>query len=278
MRLRILPDYGAWKLSDFDVLAAEDLVKKWRAEGLSASTIRNTMVPLRCLFNENRRIVASPFVGLKLPASKGKRERIATPEEAERLIAALPENMRPIWATAFYSGLRLGELQAIRDEDVDLKAGLLHVRDAHGNWDKVVGPVAPKSRASIRSIPIVDVLRPHLLAHQLRRGERGGLFFGSAGTPFNPDTVRNTALRAWKHAKLEPIGFHEARHTFASILIAANVNAKAVQTFMGHSTITVTYDIYGHLMSGAEDEAAKLVNAYLSRMAVGSPHVAPVIT
>ena len=47
---------------------------------------------------------------------------------------------------------------------------------------------------------------------------------------------------------------------------------------MGHSTITVTYDIYGHLMSGAEDEAAKLVNAYLSRMAVGSPHVAPVIT
>ncbi|HVC87703.1 MAG TPA: tyrosine-type recombinase/integrase, partial [Gaiellaceae bacterium] len=62
---------------------------------------------------------------------------------------------------------------------------------------------------------------------------------------------------------VEPIGLHEARHTFASLMIAAGVNAKALSVFMGHSSIQVTYDRYGHLMPGGEDEAAALLNVYL---------------
>ncbi len=64
---------------------------------------------------------------------------------------------------------------------------------------------------------------------------------------------------------LVPIGLHEARHTFASLMIAAGVNAKALSTYMGHSSITITLDRYGHLMPGNEDEAAQLLDAYLER-------------
>ncbi len=57
----------------------------------------------------------------------------------------------------------------------------------------------------------------------------------------------------------------EARHTYASLMIAAGVNAKSLQTYMGHSSVTVTYDRYGHLMPGNEEEAAGLLDAYLDR-------------
>ena len=66
-------------------------------------------------------------------------------------------------------------------------------------------------------------------------------------------------------AALEPITLHECRHTFASLMIAAGVNAKALSTFMGHSSITITLDRYGHLFPGNEAEAAGLLDAFLER-------------
>ena len=69
----------------------------------------------------------------------------------------------------------------------------------------------------------------------------------------------------WKQAKLVPIGLHECRHTYAAFMIAAGVNAKALSTYMGHSSITVTLDRYGHLMPGNEREAAGMLATYLER-------------
>ena len=71
--------------------------------------------------------------------------------------------------------------------------------------------------------------------------------------------------KAWTAAKLTPIGLHELRHSCASFFIAAGVNAKALSTFLGHSSISITLDRYGHLMPGSEDEAAALVDTYLER-------------
>ncbi len=73
----------------------------------------------------------------------------------------------------------------------------------------------------------------------------------------------NRAIAAWEAAGLQPITLHECRHTFASLLIASGENPKAVQEFMGHSTITETFDRYGHLFPGARDEARARMDAYL---------------
>lgn len=64
---------------------------------------------------------------------------------------------------------------------------------------------------------------------------------------------------------LRPLGFHEARHTYASIAIAAGLNAKTLSTYLGHATVTTTLDRYGHLMPGSEVEARAMLDAYLDR-------------
>jgi integrase len=69
---------------------------------------------------------------------------------------------------------------------------------------------------------------------------------------------------------LEQITLHEARHTFASMMIAAGVNAKALSTYTGHAAVAITYDRYGHLMPGNEAEAAGLLDAYLDRSAASA--------
>ena len=74
------------------------------------------------------------------------------------------------------------------------------------------------------------------------------------------------ADKAWEAAGLATrLRLHQARHTYASFMIAAGVNAKALSSYMGHSSITVTLDRYGHLMPGSEREAAKMLDAYLER-------------
>lgn len=124
--------------------------------------------------------------------------------------------------------------------------------------------VAPKSRAGRRRVPIAAVLREPLLAHRLRQGRGGkGLVFGRSETlPLQSTSVVGRARRAWEKAKLDPIGLHECRHTFASLMIAAGVNAKALSTYMGHASIATTLDLYGHLLPGSETEAAGLLDAY----------------
>jgi integrase len=80
--------------------------------------------------------------------------------------------------------------------------------------------------------------------------------------------------RAQRDAGLEPLGIHDCRHTYASMMIAAGVNAKALSEFMGHASIALTLDLYGHLMPGSHDEAAGLLDAFLARSA-GAETAAP---
>ena len=117
------------------------------------------------------------------------------------------------------------------------------------SYDPVAGEfITPKSQAGTRRVPVTHELRGHLAAHQLRLGRDTGLLFGRTATrPFDDRALKLTAEKAWHAAGLTPITLHEARHTYASLLIAAGVNSKAVSTYMGHASITITLDRYGHL-------------------------------
>jgi integrase len=82
-------------------------------------------------------------------------------------------------------------------------------------------------------------------------------------TTFAGEKLTERADKAWNAGDLVRITLHECRHTFASLMIAAGVNAKALSTFMGHANISITLDRYGHLMPGSEAEVADLLDAYL---------------
>jgi hypothetical protein len=160
---------------------------------------------------------------------------VARPAEAKALIEALAEPDRALWATALYAGLRRGELRALRGSDVDFEQGVIRVERS---WDDRIGPIEPKSRAGRRRVPLTRALRARLAAHRLllAHGAEDLVFEGPRGGAFCSGAATRRARAAWQEAKLEPIGLHECRHTYAAFMIAAGVNAKALSTYMGHST------------------------------------------
>lgn len=129
-----------------------------------------------------------------------------------------------------------------------------------------MGEIKLKSSAGRRKVPIAAVFRSDLADRLLSSGRRGKdrLFDATELRPFNGDKLSERADKAWEKASLDRITLHECRHTFASLMIAAGVNAKALSTFMGHATIGITLDRYGHLMPGSELEAAELLDEYLT--------------
>jgi integrase len=226
LRLRLLPELGRVKLGEVTRTDLQDLVDQLVASGLHASTIGVTLLPLRAISKRamaRGEVAVNPTTGLEMPAVRGGRDRIAAPDECAALLDALAVPDRPIWATAMYAGLRRGELMALRVEDVDLATGVIHV--CRG-WDVLEGVILPKSGKE-RRVPIAGVLRAHLAQQLLTLGRAEGLVFGvSASSPFSPSPVRERATAAWKAEGLEGLTLHECRHTFASLMIAAGVNAK----------------------------------------------------
>jgi integrase len=137
------------------------------------------------------------------------------------------------------------------------------VIDLRRGWDAEVGEVEPKSRAGRRKVRIPGVLRDHLVERRLASEARGRVFESDWH-------VRRAAERArarWEKKGMQPLTLHEARHTFASLMLAAGVNVKALSRWMGHSNIGVTLDLYSHVMPGSEAEGAALLDAYLARIA-----------
>ena len=268
LRTKALPELGHRRLTAVTTNAVQDLVDRLAASGLAPSTIRNAVLPLRAIYRralQRGEVAVNPTRKLSLPAVRGRRERVARPEEAVALIEALPLSDRALWASALYAGLRLGELQALGWNAVDLDQNVINVERS---WDRVAGFIEPKSRAGKRRVPIGPTLRTHLLNHRLQQGTGGNgpVFPNSHGNrPFNPSTINRRAREACTKANIAKLGLHECRHSYASYMIAAGVNAKALSTYMGHSSITITLDRYGHLLPGNEHHAAALLEIWLTQ-------------
>lgn len=143
--------------------------------------------------------------------------------------------------------------------------GIIEVRES---WEPKVGPIEPKIRNSRRTVPMPSVLRGLFQDRQNGADERPDdalVFTVREGRPFEADRLYRLADAAWREAGItDRLRFHQARHTYASFMIAAGVNPKALSAFMGHSSITVTFDLYGHLMPRAEIEGAALLDRFLA--------------
>src|SRR5262249_4657421 len=132
LRGRVLPHFGSAKLAAIDHLDVQDFADQLLAEGLDPSTIRNILMPLRVVYRralQRGEVSVNPVTGVMLPAVRGRRDRIASATEAAALIEALPEGDRALWATAFYAGLRRGELMALDITNVDMSVGIEVIRN-----------------------------------------------------------------------------------------------------------------------------------------------------
>ncbi|HLL92418.1 MAG TPA: tyrosine-type recombinase/integrase [Solirubrobacteraceae bacterium] len=267
LRLRVLPALGARKLASIDRVSLQDFIDRLLADGASPALIEASCTPLRAIFAravDRNQLTINPCLGLRLPAERKRRERVAPPAECRALLDALRDSDRALWATLMYAGLRRGEAQALRIEDIDLPGGAIHVR---ASWDQYCGRGETKSGKD-RRVPIAAELRRHLAAHLLALDWSEGLAFGvSATRPFVPTGIAFRADIDWRNAGLGRITPHECRHTYASLMIAAGVGPVAIASYMGHADVRVTLNVYAHLFNTAEAESAAALDAYLSSAA-----------
>jgi integrase len=206
-------------------------------------------------------VVANPCSGLRQPAVRGRRDRIASPPEA----AQPSPSYRSVIARCWYRHVRrpvpwrTPRPRVARHRPAgweDPRGTFLGLRLAAGRRPEVEG--------STRTVPIASKLKTILAEHRLATGRAEGLVLGGGGRPMRPQALSDRCTTAWEDAKLDRITLHEARHSYASLMIATGVNAKVLSTYMGHANISITLDRYGHLMPGNEGEAAVLLDGYLS--------------
>ncbi len=269
LRRRVLPELGGRKLSAITHQDVQALVDRMLEAGDDPSTVRNAVMPLRAIYRRAHRrghVQINPTRDLDLPAPQGRRERVAAPDEARALLVALSDRDQAIWATALYAGLRRGELRALRWEDIRLEERVIVLSRS---WDPKAGPVETKTRTGRRTVPIPQTLHQHLSEHHARAGcpTEGWVYTNHAGRPFDPSVLVDRARKAWTAAGLDPIGLHECRHTYASLMIASGANPKELSTYLGHASITITLDRYGHLMPGNEADGAERLDRFLAAAA-----------
>jgi integrase len=285
LRLYLVPSLGGRAMVEVSRVDLQRLVSRWLAAGSSPSKIRSIVNAARVLWRDfdlltgyDDQLLVDPTSGLRLPASTGRRERIANPDEARRLIQALPPEDRGLWATAMYAGLRHGELRALQVGDIDLHRRRI---DVQRGWDQYEGEIEPKSesgtRPTIITRPLRDLLTKHLRDTQRRATD---LVFGdTARVPFRSTLVNKRAREAWATVReledrqntrppterIRPIGLQECRHSAVSQMLDAGITIDKVSKFMGHASITITIDRYGHLLPGGEADAIALLDTYHQR-------------
>jgi integrase len=249
---------------------------------VSGSKTRGVVTSLKIVLRrplEREEIADDPCTRLALPATAGTRDRVATVDEIERLIRALPADLQPRYWTAALAGLRRGELRALRYADVNLATGEITITRS---WDDKEGEIAPKSSAGTRVVPMPPLLRDVLADLKARTdpADHDFVFPGRNGGPFSPTGVRSRASAAWakantaeaKRAKaerrqpmlLDPIQLHELRHCWVSLLHDAGFSLEAIAPFAGHSSTWMT-ERYKHLLPGAAASAGERFGAYLDR-------------
>lgn len=176
-------------------------------------------------------------------------------EELRRLIDNAPPPWRPFIVTAIFTGMRASELRGLRWCDVDLENAALHVAQRADTWGKM-GP--PKSAAGRRDIPLTPLVVNTLRAHRQAASEPDGLVFTNSNGRII--AYSNFHTYVWRPL-LDVCGldyeFHSLRHAAASLFIETlGWSPKRIQAVLGHSSITMTFDRYGHLFDNKDDEAA----------------------
>jgi integrase len=267
----IRPLIGGLKVSQVTTPRVYAFADELKAQGRSQETIRRAVQSLGRVFRyaKGRGLAGqNPVADVKLRRSKRDTGRVEIPsrEDLRAILAAAEGRWRPLIITAMFTGLRISELRGLRWSDVDLKRRLLTVTQRADAWSKI-GP--PKSESGTRDVPlspmVLNTLREWRLA--CPKGELDLVFPSGAG---QVEYHANILSRGWYPTQVAAgvvamkdgkpkarYNFHALRHAAASMFIESRMTPKRVQTIMGHSSITVTFDIYGHLFEDDEaDQAA----------------------
>jgi integrase len=235
--------------------AAAELV----SAGSEAGTIRNTFNVVRLVFGaavDSGAIRANPCTGIRMPKSTRSEMLFLEPEQIVRLADAITPAFRTLILVAAYTGLRAGEIGALRVGRVDVLRGSADVRESLSdvNGKLVFGPTKTYAHRTVR-LPrfLCDELAQHLAGRAHCADEL--VFTSASGSPLRHNLFYARHFKpAVRMAGLPPaLRFHDLRHTCAALLIAQGAHPKAIMERLGHSSIQVTLDRYGHLFPSLDE-------------------------
>ena len=281
VRTHIVPRLGKKKLKALKLEDVEGLYRSMAASGLSPATVRYAHAVLRRALGQAlvRGLVARNVAeGASLPRAGRKETEALTPEEARRFLrAAKHDRLEAIYVLAVTCGLRQGELLGLRWEDVDLKAGRLTVRRqvqrSRDGSGMIGGPTKNKKARTIRLGEVaIEALKAHRDAQAEEVASAKGLwkdpglvFASTIGTPLEPSNLVGRSFKpllGW--AGLPIVRFHDLRHACATLLLSEGVPVKVVQEVLGHSSVSVTMDVYSHVLPDMQEKAAAAMDELLS--------------
>ena len=248
---QLLPTFGGLVLSAITLSGVESFRAHALERGLAPKTVNHATALLKQLLDaavDWGYLPASSIAKLKKLRVPRPSLALWTPREIRRFLLVAPEPWRSVFIVAVFTGLRPGEIQAMRWTEQnwpDFAANKIHVTASYEARSKVLG--APKTDRSVRDVDMVPIVRQVLEALPSRAA--GAWVFPAASGAMLP---RTNMRRAWEktiaEAKVRPISLYTARHTFASLLIAAGKNPLYVSRQMGHHSPGFTLTVYGHLM------------------------------
>lgn len=241
-------------LNELTLETGKSLLKKLQRK-LARSTIQVIFrIVNKCLNRAKSigRLHTNPFSELKLPRTKQKKIRALTLSEQKRVMKIATEEKKgrglPV-LLALYSGMRIGEIAALRWEDIDFETNLISVQHTYQRIPSIHSMkktqlifADSKTEASVRVIPMSQTLRKLLLKH--RKHTKGSFVFSTNGQPCEPRLLTYHFHRIRLKAGLVQIHFHQLRHTFATRCLEVKKDISSVSALLGHASTQMTLDTY----------------------------------
>lgn len=277
----LLPEFGSTRIDKISPTDLKRFAARQQKAGKAPGTIKSYMRVLSPIFEQaidDEVLVRNPVKRVRLKAPASRRATIVTPSQVKLLASLIDSHYRGLVLFDAFTGLRAGEIAALRWRHVDVERLSVTVAESVsrisvgegkraqidlGTEDKAHFKGTKSNRS--RSIRFPSFLVP-LLGEP--RGRDDFVFTTAAGAPLRFDNFRTNrwlpAVKAASEADTSfpaTLRFHDLRHTCASVLIDAGYNPKKVQVHMGHSSITVTMDTYGHLFDDAFDDLPEVLDS-----------------
>ncbi len=279
VRRHIIPALGAIELSKLEPRHLQSHYAKalamGRLNGGGGLGNRSVQYQHRIISNALRYGVKMGVLGRNVaqavdpPRLVRKALSVLAPEDLSRFLEAAKRTVYyPLLFTALYTGMRRGELLALRWRDVDLEMATLSVVNSIYRLNRqyvIKEPKSPHSRRMIALPPTLTLMLRNYRIEQAKQREMVGkplaendfVFAHIDGEPIDPDTVTQAFGNILQKAGLPHLRFHDLRHTHATLMLKAGVHPKIVSERLGHAKISITLDIYSHILPGLQEAAAE---------------------
>jgi len=290
-RVHVKPAIGQAKVQDLKHADVQALVSSWRDDEVTTrgpKTIRAGISVLKQAFDQaknERLVIVNPVDGVKLPAVKRRKYlKVWSPAEVARFLeVSRDDRLTPLWHLLVLEGMRRSEALGLRWSDLNWLENdrvTAHISQTaiadNTRGGRVLLTERTKTDAGARSVLLtaetVAALKRHKDAQAFTRKKAAGnwiehdlIVCTSLGTPVDPNHIKRNQARIMNAADVSRLTTHDLRHTAATTMLLAGVPVKMVSEKLGHASVTITMDLYSHVLPNMQQMAADAMDSAVAR-------------